>query len=123
MNFRRYECYKNAYLFASTNPGWIIAHGICIGTGRFNRGKKIGHAWNEKRELLGTLEGIAVFQTICHDPYSGVETIQELFYLAGQISLVKRYTLSEAYEKMRETKNYGPWHETIKRAGHKGKIV
>lgn len=85
---------KNDY-----NRRWFLCHGVCIGTGPNNKGKRIGHAWVENMLLVIDASGRVVNK--------------DLYYKAGQVANVERYNFDEALAKADKTEIYGPWNKAI----------
>lgn len=81
-------------------PTAVIVHGLPIGRGVDNLGKRYWHAWVE---LNGK----------CYDFSHGNRAIvpAELYYSLGKIdpNLTLRFTVSEAVAEMEARKHYGPW--------------
>jgi hypothetical protein len=110
------NCFQEALDNLVAHESWMLVHGLVKHpqTGLYH-----WHAWNEYTERH-ELEYNGVKHTvelhICYDSSNGnseklMELPQPLYYNAGQIINVRRYTLEEALPHMRETMHMGPWHE------------
>lgn len=102
-----------------------IVHGLPVGTGPLNRGKRYWHAWVEvKHRTRITPEVVAANPAFAH---FGSEIVTELvvdrsngndmaipkavFYNVGQLDEehVWRYTMNDARARSIRAGNYGPW--------------
>lgn len=113
------KCYENAFRFLVHNQEWTLVHGVCVGTGPENMGQNFGHAWLEKSESF-QYEDQHLRMDFCLDPRVNKIVPKTLFYLAGQISYVRRYSFEEATDEAYRTKMYGPWDERVAAAAHRG---
>lgn len=119
---RKGFCYMNAFRFISVNPGWVLVHGICVGTGGSIENREFGHAWAEK--LTRTKFGKHwISQWWVYDTKAKQVYIRELYYLTGQIKFTKRYSLKAILKNMEQHRTYGPWHQKIYDSFHGGKRI
>lgn len=85
---------------------------LCHGIPTLTRApfKPYGHAWLEVAVAPGV---VLVF-----DPSREMPVWQALYYRAGKIQYVKRYTAQEALLLSVEFETTGPWDETVSAALH-----
>lgn len=119
------DCFQVAVQVATERAtakdhAWIV-HGLPIGTGPANRGKRFWHAWVEidltveipPEMLEGATGSRSITTTICLDRSNGHDTQlpKEVYYKVGQLEeqWVWRFTLAEAVERMNLLDHYGPW--------------
>jgi hypothetical protein len=80
------------------------------------------HAWCEydktyqvpfRRQPDSELEFMDVTLTSVHDNSNGqeTETVKALYYKIGDIRCVRRWSIPETQQHMRESGHAGPWHE------------
>lgn len=99
------DCFQVAVRIAEqaapiSNP--TIVHGLPIGRGPLNAGKRYWHAWVEVEDSTGI--------TVIDRPRG--ETImlpQGMYYNMGRIEQTWRFTLAEARAEMVERGHWGPW--------------
>ena len=104
-------CYKNAFDFATSNPGWVLVHGVATGTGGEIQGVPFGHAWVERTSRF--LERV-------YDPTADQLVLRALYYHVGRIGRTVRYEVDQALKLALETRHYGPWDDAIATASHEG---
>ena len=80
--------------------GWQLAHGIVTGTGGAVRGRRYAHAWVENDFLVFNAD-------------SGDVVPRPLFYFAGKVEDVFRYSPEEARRLMLKHEHYGPWEDLL----------
>lgn len=92
-------CYKEAYEIAQ-RLGAELVHGYPRLSGGPHKGRLYGHAWAELQRMVFTLQ-------------DGEERVfdRQIYYHVGQIdeALCRRYTPSEARERLLAEKHWGPW--------------
>lgn len=89
-----------------------IVHGLPIGQGEENRGKRYWHAWVEAKVRDRSNGGKPTWVVADWSNGQARRFIARTnYYWLGQIPqhLVFRYTVEQAAEHMAETGNYGPW--------------
>ena len=95
------QCYYKAFKLLERLEGFfILCHGVCIGTGPYNKGKPMGHAWLEN-------------ETVVIDGGTGVAVLKANYYKLGKVTDVERFTLEEAMKRALTSKHYGPWNPKI----------
>lgn len=111
---------------AAENDDIKIVHGLPVGRGESNRGRRFWHAWLEvtlrteipdspEFEAMRELHGDTLVTAFVLDRSQGQDTWlpQGLYYNVGQLDEehVWRFSVDEAREMMREYEHYGPWVE------------
>lgn len=73
-----------------------------------------GHCWIERDESLPAPHGRSITVTMCRDISQGKDIVLpcDLYYYAGKVKDVRRYTTEEAAVQMLKHKHFGPWHRT-----------
>lgn len=104
------DCFVAAWRAAVSFPGCRIVHGLPIGTGTFNRGKRYWHAWLETK--IGN-EDVCI--SIQHNVAKVVP--RHVYYDAGQIETTFVFTFEEAALEMVTRGHYGPWVDDFERMG------
>jgi hypothetical protein len=94
------DCYVVAGHYALEHPleeHAHVCHGTAIGHGPI-RGVRFGHAWIEVGDVV-------------IDQSNGNDAVmpKSVYYEAGQIMDVHRYTCSEAIRMMAKHEHFGPW--------------
>jgi hypothetical protein len=88
-----------------------ICHGVPMGQGEIE-GVRFDHAWVEVETDMKKPDGSPFY--LVYDHSNGRELVlpRDLYYEVGQMKEedVKRYTASDAIDKMNETGIYGPWN-------------
>ena len=98
---------------------WFCVHGLVRNP---ENGKYHWHAWCEydktyqvpfRRQPDAELEFMDVTITSVHDNSNGreTETVKALYYKIGDIRCVRRWSIPETQQHMRESGHAGPWHE------------
>lgn len=87
--------------------GWWLCHGVVTGTGGKVKGKSYSHAWIESETLVFDTEAVMMCD-------------KDLYYKAGNVRDVVRYSEKEAREMLLQHKNYGPWNERFFRGDLEG---
>lgn len=99
------DCYKNSFDYVTKNRGWVLVHGIPLGTGGSAEGLRYGHAWVE-------CDGVV------YDPTVDVVLPKIIYYALGNIEYAVEYTVQQALDKVLEWEHYGPWDEVVCKAFH-----
>lgn len=73
-----------------------------------------GHCWIEREEPLPMPDGDSVTIDVCRDISQGKDMTLPcvIYYRAGRVKDVHRYTAEEAAVQMLKHKHFGPWHRT-----------
>lgn len=105
------NCFSMAWRVAhDEGKGLLVVHGLAVGRGPANNGKRFWHAWNETEDGM-----IAV------DRSNGLKVLvgRDTYYHIGQIEeeMVWRYSLEEAAVLMLRQDSYGPWVEGWREMG------
>lgn len=107
------DCFRAAWTTAETlaaDPALSectirIVHGLPVGTGDANRGRRFWHAWVEVSDPHGLVRFI--------DRSNGrdVDAPQGLLYNIGKLDddVVWRYSLDDARRELLRTQQWGPW--------------
>lgn len=98
------DCFQVAIKVCESLPGSKIVHGLPVGRGPLNEGKRYWHAWVEQ-----TVHGVALVV----DKANGLdlELPASLYYRMAQLDEehVHRFDIDEAYVEMLRREHYGPW--------------
>lgn len=106
------DCFESAtkLLLSRQLPGAALVHGLPIGTGPLNRGKRYWHAWVER-----PLDGVNMVFDFSDGKRLGLPADE--FYTGGKIELTWKYTLSQAKMMMERYGTYGPWVDGWEKMG------
>jgi hypothetical protein len=98
------NCFLTAIKVCRDHPRSKIVHGLPIGRGPLNRGKRYWHAWVEVER-----EGTTWVLDLANDRNIVVERDQ--YYAAGVLDEehVWRFTEQKARQRMDSLGHYGPW--------------
>ena len=81
--------------------GYILVHGLPMGQG--GEAAKVGrypHAWIEH-------------QGMCWEPSKDCWYPKDLYYAAGEIEDVQKYTIGMMRQELERLGTYGPWSQTL----------
>jgi hypothetical protein len=98
------DCFETA-MYVAKETGGMVVHGLPIGRGPLNRGRRYWHAWCESNGLvLDFASGRSIRYPVA------------IYYRKGRLSEehIYRYTLEEAIANATEDGSYGPWVEGYK---------
>lgn len=100
------DCFEVSVKLMEEVTGLTLVHGLPIGRGPANRGKRYWHAWCEMTAGDGVTR-------VCLDFSSGKRVALErsLYYSAGQIEQTWEYRLSKMRSMLDRHQHYGPWVE------------
>ena len=106
------DCFAVALRAQADDPTLTLCHGTVE---RWTDGLRHWHAWvEETRTLTNPMHPAFSFNVVtCIDNSNGnhAELPQGMYYNAGRIEDVRRYTREEAIRLMCEYKHMGPWDE------------
>ncbi len=95
---RNGDCYVVALRFVLDHgQDFKLCHGSVIGTGPVE-GIPFGHAWVEINDMV-----------IDQANGNSMMLPKDIYYQAGNVKDVARYTISEARRMMIQHETYGPW--------------
>ena len=97
------NCFISAYRLAVHVNG-LLVHGVPVGRGPLNRGKRYAHAWVEKDGLV---------LDYANDRF--IRLPVTVYYRKGHMTEdhVRRYTDRQAMETSEAHGHYGPWDEAL----------
>ena len=99
------NCYQGAFDYVMSHDGWTLVHGIAVVTAGPNKGKKFGHAWCERGEIV-------------YDAASDMEVPKIIYYAIGQVGYTHPYTKEQAREEVLQSMTYGYWDSKLATALH-----
>lgn len=128
------NCFPVAYHLAVIDPGMLdvnedeitVVHGLPIGRGLTNEGKRFWHAWVEVKRTIwipeetiqaypefALLNPIVLETVIDRSSGKNLSIPRSAYYSMGQLSdeFVWRFTPEEAAAEMESIGHYGPWVE------------
>lgn len=107
------DCFEVALKLAMEDPGLTVVHGLPLGTGPENDGKRFWHAWCEQTEVLEFPNHPETRLTFVIDQSNGRDFCvpRALYYKIGHIEQTWRYTLDEAAAQALRHEHYGPWND------------
>lgn len=104
---REGDCFEKALEVCRDNPGSIIVHGLPLGQGTYNKGKRFWHAWVELEVYF--LGNITISWVLDLANNRGIEMPAVQYYNIGHIEQTWRFTLEDAHREMSTRMHYGPW--------------
>lgn len=78
----------------------VLVHGLPVGLGEENLGRRYWHAWLEYGDPPRVVD---------RSGGRNLDVPAEWYYGLGQIGSTWRYTRQEAVEEMNRAEHYGPW--------------
>jgi hypothetical protein len=111
---RRGDCFEAVLSFAMARDldgdrdRWTVCHGVVESTLPPTEGIRHVHAWIEYEQW-----GVTFVRNVATG--NEMETPACIYYDAGRITKVVRYTVAEAMKAALEHDHYGPWDEALNR--------
>ena len=108
------DCFQVAFRLQAEDDSLTLVHGLAIGSGPENQGKRFWHAWVERTvrvECPGWPHPVDVVTVIDRANGNDVELPQAFYYHVGRIdpALTYRYTRDVAARIALRTRHFGPW--------------
>lgn len=110
----RGDCFQAAFGLQRDDDTLILCHGLAIGTGTENGGRRFWHAWAERTQTFdvpGYPHPVEVVTCLDYANGRSIQLPAQMYYRIGQIEpgLTYRYTRHEAAVEAVRTLHYGPW--------------
>lgn len=117
------DCFEVAGRLVIENPHWTLCHGIAIGDGTANFGRRHWHAWceydevialppvDERPEELRDLADPTLIYVVDRSNGKDILIPAAIYYNVGRIDEVWYYSRKDAAVHMLAEGHWGPWVE------------